>query len=315
MAQVLAAPGAPGGNRGGGGGPVRRQPLPEPGDDATDEEVLEWGASLAEENIRQLTSNQLMRLVDAFNNGDFMEEDFVALAELVQYQGFNPALTAKALWLVKKAKEVSNEKFRDDITLGCVLFLTRGTNLVNMVKRMSEEGQKLVNNFVQQYAIKKGQVNADELTLSRIALTFYPVTIQAARAVSDMLPFTLAEMRNLCPGYPAAMMTQAFTSAIPVGKAYENDLAQAHCLFLIEFAKVINPAQREKGDALVLDGFISAFKAALKARRPERNPNHVRLLQDMGVLTTPRPEEQEGPVEAVVAAATVFRTKFGNMKF
>lgn len=315
MAQVLAAPGAPGGNRGGGGGSGRRQPLPEPGDDATDEEVLEWGASLAEENIRQLTSNQLMRLVDAFNNGEFAEEDFVALARLVQYQGFNPAITAKALWLIKRARGISNDDFKSDITLGCVLFLTRGTNLVNMVKRMSDEGQQKVNDFVQKYSLKKGQVNADELTLSRIALTFYQVTVQAARAVSDMLPITPAEMHRISAGYPAAMMTQAFTSAIPVGKTYENDLAQAHCLYLIEFAKVINPAQREKGDALVLDGFITAFKAAYGARRPERNPQHIALLQDMGILTTPAAGGQEAPVDAVDAAAVIFRAKFGNMRF
>lgn len=315
MASNNGTVGAAGGSGAGGrrnGGVVV---LPEPGPDATNEEVLAWGASLAQANVAALTSSQLMRLVDAFCEQDFHEEHFVELARLVQYQGFNPAITARALWTAKTMREIENDKFKDDVTLVCVLFLTRGTNLVTMVKRMSEEGKAKVTDLVQTYSLKKGQVNADELTLSRIALTFYPVTIQAACAVADMLPITPAEMHSRYPGYPAAMLTQAFTSAIPVGKTYETDLAQAHCLFLIDFAKVINPDQREKGDALVLDGFLPAFKAAYASRRPERNARHVALLQNLGVLTTPEDGGAEGPVEAVLAAAAQFRNMFGNRKF
>nr|QSR83613.1 nucleoprotein [Balambala tick virus] len=307
------AQGAPGnGGRRGGGGVVA---LPEPGPNASNEEVLAWGASLGQANVAALTSSQLMRLVDAFCEQDFREEHFVDLARLVQYQGFNPAITARALWTAKTVREVANDQFKDDVTLVCVLFLTRGTNLVNMVKRMSEEGKTRVNNLIQTYTLKKGQVPADELTLSRIALTFYPVTIQAPCAVADMLPITPAEMRSRHPDYPTAMLTQAFTSAIPVGKTYEIDLAQAHCLFLIDFAKIINADQREKGDAMVLDGFLPAFKAAFASRRPERNARHIALLQDLGVLTTPAPGEVEAPVPAVLAAATYFRSMFGNQKF
>nr|QPD01633.1 nucleoprotein [Kharabali tick phlebovirus] len=304
---------------GGGGGQNNEgndeQPLPEPGPEATDEEVLAWAASLGVANIRSLTAAQLMRMVDAMCDLDFSEDYFVELATLVQYQGFNPAITARTIWLAKKERGVSNDQFKNDISLICVVFLTRGTNIVSMTNRMSDEGKARVNGLVQTYSLKKGQVNADELTLSRVALTFYPITVQAARVVSDMLPVTPAEMHAISPGYPAAMMTQAFTSAIPVGKTYELDLAQAHCLFLIEFSKVINPAQREKGDAMVLDSFLTAFKAAYSSRRPERNARHIRLLQRVGVLTTPAAGIAEAPMQAVMDAAASFRAKFGNIRF
>lgn len=121
-----------------------------------------------------------------------------------------------------------------------------------------------------------------------------------------MLPVTHAEMETKIPGYPAAMMTQAFANAIPRGKSYEEELIHAHILFLRDFSKVINPSLRDRGDLALLDSFQTALKAALGNRNPERNARHVTLLIHMGVLVVPGMAQPEAPAAEVTAAALAF---------
>lgn len=153
----------------------------EPRSYATPEQILQWSTQLVAANIERPTPAQLMRMADAVCDGIFTNEGCLEMAELVQYQGFDPAQTAGELWAQKKAKEVTDTAFKNDITMMCDITMTRATNLVSVKSRMNDEGKARVTELEQRYALKKGLTSTADIMLSRVALTFYQ--IRAARTV------------------------------------------------------------------------------------------------------------------------------------
>lgn len=294
-----------------GAGAGLAPPGPEPAAEAGIDAVLGWATRMCQNNM-PMTPDQLTKIIHLVNDIEVHEDDVRRMALQVQYQGFDPLRTAAAMMAAKAEKGLTTAQFMNDVVLICVIFLTRGTNIPSMVKRMSDDGKARVLEVEQRYAIKKGQRPPDEITVARVALTFHRVTIIAANCLGEMLPFPLSQMRAEVPEYPAAMMTQAFAAAIPKGKPYEAELLMAHCLFLYHFSKVINPDLRNKGDAAVKESFMPAVKAAVSKRDASRTMDNVALLIAMDVLVAPQ-GQQAAPAPAVRAAADKFRQLFGNL--
>nr|QUJ17984.1 nucleoprotein [Brown dog tick phlebovirus 2] len=304
---------------GGHGGNVNPQAaaavvLPqEPPLEANPDVVLAWANDMCAAGVCRMTQPQLLRVIRILNETPVSRDDVIQQAKLMQYQGFDPIKTAAKMLELKQQKQLTSEQFRADIVTICVLFLTRGTNIPSIVKKMGEEGKTRVLALEQRYAVKKGQRPPEEITVPRVALTFYKVTIVAAHHLGDMLPISRTQMEGICPGYPPAMMTQAFAAAIPIGTPYEQTLFHAHGLFLFHFAKVINPEIRNKGDIAVKDSFMPAYRAAMAKRDLDRVAQNVALLVMVGVLVEEPNTRAIAVSPAVAAAALAFNQKFGQV--
>lgn len=274
-------------------------------------EVLAWAnTKFDSQGNCQMTKDELAEILfRLFQEKKPSAQSLKSLAEEVQYQGFDPDITLRVMWEVKHKKQITDDQFLKDIATMCVVFLTRGTNLKGMVRKMGEAGKQKVLTLETDYALKKGQQPPKELTLSRVALTFFAFTIHGAVKLKDSLPVPYDFMTSLVPDYPPAMMTQAFASAVPRGKPYEGELVQAHAVYLLEFSKTINPELKNKGEVAILDSFRSALKAALDKRTTKYVDNQVALLIDVGVLA-----DKDTPTAAVKAAAQFFRGKHGDKK-
>lgn len=308
--------GQPAGGQGGNENPAAAEEvvLPqEPPQGSDPDVVMAWANDMCAAGVCRMTPSQLMRVIRILNETHVSRDDVIQQATLMQYQGFDPIKTAAKMLEVKQQKQLTTEQFRADIVTLCVLFLTRGTNIPAMVKKMGDEGKARALSLEQRYAVKKGQRPPDEVTLPRVALTFYKVTILAAHHLGEMLPLTRTQMQAISAGYPSGMMTQAFAAAIPPGMPYEQELFHAHGLFLFHFAKVINPEIRNKGDAAVKDSFLPAYRAAMAKRDAERAAQNVALLVTVGVLVEEPNTRAIMVSPAVTAAATAFTLKFGQV--
>lgn len=291
-------------------GPAAELPA-EPPQGADPDVVLAWANDMCATGTCRLSPPQLLRIIRILNETHVSRDDVIQQATLMQYQGFDPIKTAAKMLEIKQQKQVTSEQFRADIVTLCVLFLTRGTNIPSIVKKMGDEGKARVLGLEQRYSVKKGQRAPEEITVPRVALTFYKVTVLAAHHLGEMLPLSRTQMQALCAGYPAGMMTQAFAAAIPRGVPYELVLFHAHGLFLFHFAKVINPDLRSKGDMAVKDSFLPAYRAAMSKRDAERAAQNVALLVTLGVLLEDAATHAITVSPAVEAAAMAFIQKFG----
>lgn len=275
--------------------------------------VMAWANDMCVAGVCRMTPEQLMRVIRILNETRVSRDDVITQAKIMQYQGFDPIRTAAKMLEVKQQKNITADEFRADIVTLCVLFLTRGTNIPSMVKKMGDEGKARALALEQRYAVKKGQRPPEDITLPRVALTFYKVTVLAAHHLGDMLPLSRSHMQAISAGYPPGMMTQAFAAAIPPGMPYELTLFHAHGLFLFHFAKVINPEIRNKGDVAIKDSFLPAYRAAMAKRDVERAQQNVALLVTVGALEEDAATRVVDVTAPVAAAALAFSRMFGQV--
>lgn len=97
-------------------------------------------------------------------------------------------------------------------------------------------------------------------------------------------------------------MTQTFATAIPITKSCTVNLVYTHCLYLVEFIKIINPKMRHQGESVILESCLLALKAALSKRDSESHDRNVALLIDVGALWRSEPF---GPEKNVTVEFTV----------
>lgn len=310
-----AGAGQAGGNEGGAVNAEGEEvPLPaEPPAGSAPDVVMAWANDMCRAGVCRMTPEQLTRVIRILNETRVSRDDVITQAKLMQYQGFDPIKTAAKMLEVKQQKNITTDEFRADIVTLCVLFLTRGTNIPSMVKKMGEEGKARTLALEQRYAVKKGQRPPEDITLPRVALTFYKVTVLAAHHLGDMLPLSRSHMQSISAGYPPGMMTQAFAAAIPPGVPYELTLFHAHGLFLYHFAKVINPEIRNKGDVAIKDSFLPAYRAAMAKRDVERAQQNVALLVSVGALAEDAATRVVDVTPTVAAAALAFSRMFGQV--
>ncbi|AII01800.1 N protein [American dog tick virus] len=305
--------GAGGANGGAGGGAGAGVVQPNAGDvmpEGTIIELLGWALErVTPEHKCLLTNAQLKRLLQAAVPYRTDEAYVLGVAQAVEYQGFDPAMVAKrVLELAHQDRKEAEDVILDIITM-VGLYLTRGTNLTKMEKRISPEGLAILRRVSQRYNLKKGAVGPNELTLSRVALTYASITVRCAVQLKDRLAVPHDEMLDLSPGYPPALMTQAFASLIPKGHVEEEVLKHAHCLFLVKFSEVVNPQLRGKPGAELKRSFTAALKASLEKRESRDNLRKIAFLKEMGVLS-----QEDTAVEAVRHAAAKFTNTYGPLE-
>ncbi|AJG39308.1 nucleocapsid protein [Lihan tick virus] len=305
--------GGTGGNGGGGGNSDDEddEPTPAPGPGADIKVLMEWACRMCRGGRVRLNDSDSARIMREFGKFQLSQADREAFISNVAYQGFDPIKTLHRALIIKETRGKSIDVFMRDIYHMCLIFLTRGTNLASMTKKMSVEGSRLVEGLIQDYNLKKGQAPQEDLTLSRVALTFYSATILAAHHSAQHLPIKPSYMSLISPGYPPALMTQAVAAAIPIDKSYSMSLIHAHCLYLIEFAKLINPRMKMQGDTVVLESCLPALRAALSKRNPESLADHLWLLEQVGLVHRPAPDQPEVVTDAVITAAQAFRSRHG----
>ncbi|KAH8040965.1 hypothetical protein HPB51_013247 [Rhipicephalus microplus] len=97
--------------------------------------------------------------------------------------------------------------------------------------------------------------------------------------------------RDAChqPRLPPGLMTQTFATAIPINKSCTVNLVYTHCLYLVEFIKIITPKMRHQGESVILESCLLALKAALSKRDSESHDRNVALLIDVGALWRSEP--------------------------
>lgn len=273
-------------------------------------ELFNWALGRVNEEHKCLLSNaQLKKMLLAVLPHRTDEAYVVGVAQAVEYQGFDPAMVAKRVLELAHQDRKGGEDVVQDIITMIGLYLTRGTNLAKMEKRISPEGLAILRRVSDRYNLKKGAVGPRELTLSRVALTYASITVRCAIQLKDRLAVPHDEMEEVSAGYPAAMMTQAFAGLIPTGHGDEEALKHAHCLFLVRFSEVVNPQLRGKPGPELKRSFTAALKASLEKRESRDNDRKIIFLKEVGVLSA-----DGAATEAVRQAAAKFTTTYGPVE-
>ncbi|AKF42394.1 N protein [Capira virus] len=213
------------------------------------------------------------------------------------YQGFD---AKQVIILIKKR---GGENWKEDVKKMIVLSLTRGNKPSKMVNKMSDEGKKVVNELISKYKLKTGNPARDDLTLSRIAAAFAGWTCQAAEYVQDYLPVTGRAMDALSDKYPRALMHPSFAGLIDPTLPDDavKDIVHAHCLFMIQFSKTINPSLRSSTKTEIVNSFDRPMQAAINSPFLTAE-NRRAMLTTLGVINS-----NLKPSAAVVAAAKAYR--------
>ncbi|QCI62733.1 nucleoprotein [Cacao virus] len=177
------------------------------------------------------------------------------------YQGFDAGEVIKAL--VEKGKN----DWKQDARKMIILSLTRGNKPSKMTERMSDAGKSTVNALVKRYNLKSGNPGRKDLTLSRIATALAGWTCQAAPIVQDYLPVTGKSMDLLSNNYPRQMMHPCFSGLIDptLPKNTVDNLSFAHCLYMTQFSKTINPSLRGLSKSEVVSSFSQPMNAAINS--------------------------------------------------
>lgn len=277
-------------------------------------EGLQWAMDAMDSAATPVPRETILKLIRRSFTFTPSAREVEEVAELFQYQGFDPVLVTAQLLSCGKAKNQSARDVAKDIVAMIVLYLTRGTNTEKMKNRMSELGKALMDRLEKQYQIRKGAVAPKEITLARVALTYPAITIRCTVQLGEKLPVPISHMQGLVAQYPVALCTQAFSAVIPKGIAQEMPLVHAHALFLAEFSKVINPDLRNKTVVDVRDSFKAALKTALEKRETFLNDARINLVRSVGVLTGEQQQvDQLALAPGIQEAANLFVATYGPL--
>ncbi|AKF42392.1 N protein [Campana virus] len=213
------------------------------------------------------------------------------------YQGFD------ARQVINLVKQRGGDDWKEDVKKMIVLSLTRGNKPSRMVTKMSESGQKIVNDLISKYKLKSGNPGRNDLTLSRVAAAFAGWTCQAAEVVQDYLPVTGRAMDALSDKFPRAIMHPSFAGLIDptLPENVVEDIVHAHCLFMIQFSKTINPSLRSSSKSEVVSSFDRPMQAAINSPFLTA-ANRRDMLMSLGLISS-----NLKPSAAVTAAAKAYR--------
>ncbi|AEL29650.1 nucleocapsid [Sandfly fever Naples virus] len=177
------------------------------------------------------------------------------------YQGFD------AKRVIALIKERGGENWKEDVKKMIVLSLTRGNKPAKMILKMSDKGKKEVNDLITRYKLKSGNPSRDDLTLSRVAAAFAGWTCQAAEYVQEYLPVTGRAMDAFSADFPRALMHPSFAGLIDqeLPSSAMTDIVHAHCLFMIQFSKTINPTIRSASKDEIVASFDRPMQAAINS--------------------------------------------------
>nr|ABQ23562.1 nucleocapsid [Phlebovirus sp. GML 902878]AKF42371.1 N protein [Punta Toro virus]AKF42377.1 N protein [Punta Toro virus] len=214
------------------------------------------------------------------------------------YQGFD------AKRVIALVKDRGGDDWKQDVKKMIVLSLTRGNKPNKMVLKMSDKGKAMVNELVLKYKLKSGNPSRDDLTLSRITAAFAGWTCQAADYVQEYLPVTGRAMDAISSSYPRAMMHPSFAGLIDQELPADvlSEITQAHCLFMIQFSKTINPSLR----GLSKDEIVSSFERPMQAAISSTfltSANRRAMLKTLGIIN-----DNLKPSSSTASAAKVFRS-------
>nr|AHK60941.1 nucleocapsid protein [Karimabad virus] len=208
------------------------------------------------------------------------------------YQGFDPRV------IIEKITTADN--WKTDVKKMIVLALTRGNKPEKMTAKMSPEGKAEVTRLVKKYKLKSGNPGRNDITLSRVAAAFATWTCNAIFYVQEFMPVNGAQMDELSPGYPRPMMHPSFAGLIDPNLPDAKMIIDAHCLFLVQFAKVINVGLRGKPKSEVYQSFVQPMTAAINSNFMTGEQRR-RVLQGLGII-----DMNLKPSQAVIAAARAY---------
>ncbi|QNJ99606.1 nucleocapsid [Bogoria virus] len=213
----------------------------------------------------------------------------------IAYEGFDAANIVRLV--------TSHSDWKDDVKKMIVIALTRGNKPNKMIKRMSEDGKKMVEYLEKKYNLKSGKPGRNDITLTRVAAAFAGWTVQALHHVVEFLPVSGSTMDSISQDYPRSMMHPSFGGLIDPTLPTEtvSALTEAHKLFLIQFSRTINVAVRAAPVAEVIASFEKPLAAAIQSKFLTADQKR-KILKVVGVIN-----DNFKPSASVMSAAAAYR--------
>jgi len=215
-------------------------------------------------------------------------EEFV---KNIQFTGFNPFATLKALTLIE-----SNQKIlMKDMSYLIVLAIERGTNTLKMVKTIGDKAVNIVRDLISKYNIKPNlSGKKDNITLSRIVMTFPWLSCgYMSKAVNPVVSFqAMKELATI----PRVMMNTAYASLLSKNDVNFEDKRDSHLLYMYLFNKTINP-QNTDSIQKTKDSLLTYFTAS----------NNSDYIKESKRKDLNRSWNLDSAIEEIKIAAKVFR--------
>ncbi|CAH1138269.1 unnamed protein product [Phyllotreta striolata] len=176
-------------------------------------------------------------------------------SDICGHQGFDPSKMRRTV--------MENPEYeQNDVLTMCKFFFTRGTNLENIKRRISEMDQRVLDTLIQRYSLVS-KANAGDsgssrtrITLARIAACFPDLSVSFlddSSTISVRRPVSLAEMGEMLgvSSFPQVLTTNIVLSIIPRDKNIINpaDTNKIYVIVMTYAAQevcVINPAMASK---------------------------------------------------------------------
>jgi hypothetical protein len=188
--------------------------------------------SITDEELKNYFANVLL--------GD---TDLKKIVQMIQYEGFNPAVTAKVF--IARGKKyyktqgktgaTATKAIKADINRVILVGLTRGTNTSSngkLINKSGKEGKDLIRNLLKIYLFKKssnGQYGATDLTIPRVMASFADCTCAIAAK-----PDLYQSIVDVPEGMSSGLAWPGGASTIPKASEY-NGLYELWLTWAIAF--------------------------------------------------------------------------------
>nr|BBK20266.1 nucleocapsid protein [Kabuto mountain virus] len=247
------------------------------------------------------------KMVQELSEDPYTEEDIVGFAEYYAYQGFKHVEVVKAL-----VEKFPNDKdgMMKAVRALITVHLTRGNKISSILKKISSEGGKSLKELTTKIGIKDKAVGPQDLTLSRIAITFAGLTCSLIEILKDHIGIGRP---HLTATYPYAMMHSAFASMIDPTLQDEvvSQLVSAFKLYLYRFTRMINPSKTGEDFRRLWDSNLRILQAATQNSFHSADTKRAYLVKwgvlDKNFLSTPAVKEAAKAFEALQADNEVLR--------
>ncbi|KAH6942107.1 hypothetical protein HPB50_000952 [Hyalomma asiaticum] len=235
-------------------------------------------------------------------NLDRDSEETSAASSLYGYEDFDYAEVARKVIGIASCNKRPVDELMDDTKAMITFYLLYGTNLSASRAVMSSVSRHILDCMLSAYNLRDGNQPRNVLTLARVSLAFGGLTVARAVKLKDCLPVPHSRMNAMVAGYPAAMMTTAFSGLIPQDEAYSSTIRDAHYLYLVELIKCVDLRMRHRPNCEVFDSF-KGFASAAQEKCPLDKSERVAVMNQWGILVG------GACSEAVTKAADLFRIR------
>lgn len=178
----------------------------------------------------------------------------------------------------------------DDVKKIIQIYLSKGTIINNTLEKSTPDKKKIVNDLIRRYKLRDHPVNAETVTLNRVAIAFPIITISTLHNFTIRRFIPTENFLNTRITLPMELTNTIFLCTIPCEKLSKEDIVMLVAIVTVYAVKLTKYLKRKiyckKSDKQIYDDIQIYLRKAMTSNvRDEReNEDFARKLSNIYVV-------------------------------